>query len=75
MNFSYCTVFLKKRNISSNIKRSKVTEYAALIYHTLKPTFKELLNQHSKQKILAIFPRDEKLYIHVNQHLKCLSSI
>ena len=30
MNFSYFTVFLKKRNISSKIKRSKVTDYAAL---------------------------------------------
>ena len=31
LNFSYFTVFLKNRNISSDIKRSKVTEYAALI--------------------------------------------
>ena len=30
MNFSYFTVFLKNRNISSKIKRSKVTDYAAL---------------------------------------------
>ena len=30
MNFSFFTVFLKNRNISSNIKRSKVTDYAAL---------------------------------------------
>ena len=30
MNFSFFTVFLKNRNISSKIKRSKVTDYAAL---------------------------------------------
>ena len=30
LNFSYFTVFLKNRNISSKIKRSKVTDYAAL---------------------------------------------
>ena len=35
MNFSFFTVFLKNRNTSSKIKRSKVTEYAALIvYYT-----------------------------------------
>ena len=33
MNFSFFTVFLKNRNISSNIKRSKVTDYAALKCH------------------------------------------
>ena len=31
MNFSFFTVFLKNRNISSKIKRSKVTDYAAFI--------------------------------------------
>ena len=31
LNFSYFTVFLKNRNICSKIKRSKVTDYAALI--------------------------------------------
>ena len=30
LNFSFFTVFLKKRNISSKIKRSKITDYAAL---------------------------------------------
>ena len=30
LNFSFFTVFLKNRNISSKIKRSKVTDYAAL---------------------------------------------
>ena len=30
MNFSFFTVFLKNRNISSKIKRLKVTDYAAL---------------------------------------------
>ena len=30
LNFSSFTVFLKNRNISSKIKRSKVTDYAAL---------------------------------------------
>ena len=30
MNFSFFNVFLKNRNISSKIKRSKVTDYAAL---------------------------------------------
>ena len=30
MNCSFFTVFLKNRNISSKIKRSKVTDYAAL---------------------------------------------
>ena len=30
MNFSFLTVFLKNRNNSSKIKRSKVTDYAAL---------------------------------------------
>ena len=30
MNFSFFTVFLKNRNISSKIKRSKVTDYAGL---------------------------------------------
>ena len=30
MNFSFFTVFLKKRNISSKIKWSKITDYAAL---------------------------------------------
>ena len=29
-DFSYFTVFLKNRNISFKIKRSKVTDYAAL---------------------------------------------
>ena len=31
LNFSFFTVFLKNRIISSKIKRSKVTDYAALI--------------------------------------------
>ena len=31
LNFSFFTVFLKNINISSKIKRSKVTDYAALI--------------------------------------------
>ena len=31
MFFSFFTVFLKNRNISSKIKRSKVTDYAALM--------------------------------------------
>ena len=30
LNFSFVTVFLKNRNIISKIKRSKVTDYAAL---------------------------------------------
>ena len=30
LTFSFFTVFLKNRNISSKIKRSKVTDYAAL---------------------------------------------
>ena len=30
LNFSFFTVFLINRNISSKIKRSKVTDYAAL---------------------------------------------
>ena len=30
LNFSFFTVFLKNRNIISKIKRSKVTDYAAL---------------------------------------------
>ena len=31
--FKYFTVFLKNRNIISKMKRSKVTDYAALSYH------------------------------------------
>ena len=31
LNFSFSAVFLKNRNIISKIKRSKVTDYAALI--------------------------------------------
>ena len=31
MNFSFFTMFLKNRNIISKIKRSKVTDYAALM--------------------------------------------
>ena len=34
LNFSFFTVFLKNRNIISKIKRSKVTDYAALKGHT-----------------------------------------
>ena len=30
LNFSFFTVFLKNKNIISKIKRSKVTDYAAL---------------------------------------------
>ena len=30
LNFSFFTVFLKNRNVISKIKRSKVTDYAAL---------------------------------------------
>ena len=30
LNFSFFTVFLKNRNLISKIKRSKVTDYAAL---------------------------------------------
>ena len=30
LNFSFFTVFLKNRNIISKIKKSKVTDYAAL---------------------------------------------
>ena len=37
VNFSYFTVFLKNRNISSKIKRSKVTDYAALKVRFLLP--------------------------------------
>ena len=32
LNFSFFTVFLKIRNIISKIKRSKVTDYAALTH-------------------------------------------
>ena len=32
--FEYFTVFLKDRNFISKIRRSKVTDYAALIYIT-----------------------------------------
>ena len=32
----FFTVFLKNRNISSKFKRSKVTDYAALIFMTSK---------------------------------------
>ena len=32
MDFSFFTVFLKNRNISSKIKRSKATDYAALMH-------------------------------------------
>ena len=33
MNLSIFTVFLKNRNFTSKIKRSKVTDYAALIFN------------------------------------------
>ena len=33
LNFSFLTVFLKNRNIRSKIKRSKVTDNAALRVH------------------------------------------
>ena len=36
MNFSFFTVDLKNRNISSKIKRSKVTDYAALSVHVME---------------------------------------
>ena len=32
--FAFFTVFLKKRNSISKIKRSKVTDYAALKWHS-----------------------------------------
>ena len=35
LNFSFLTVFLKNSNIISKIKRSKVTDYAALKGHTI----------------------------------------
>ena len=38
MNFSFFTVFLKNRNISSKIKRSKVTENAAFFKETKSAT-------------------------------------
>ena len=39
MHFSFFTVFLKNRDIISKIKRSKVTDYAALIGvdYTIEP--------------------------------------
>ena len=40
MDFSIFTVFLKNRNIISKIKRSKVTDYAALnMLHTRLCTY------------------------------------
>ena len=36
LDFSIFTVFLKNRNIISKIRRSKVTDYAALIHSPLK---------------------------------------
>ena len=33
--FEFFTVFLKNRNIISKIRRSKVTDYAALIIHVV----------------------------------------
>ena len=42
LNFSFFTVFLKNRNISSKIKRSKVTDYAAL--------------NNTDQEVLCIWP-------------------
>ena len=35
MNFSIFTVFLKNRNIISKMKRSKVTDYAALTFYKI----------------------------------------
>ena len=43
LNFSFFTVFLKNRNISSKIKRSKVTEYAALTIFFTSHVFLKLL--------------------------------
>ena len=36
MNLSILTVFLKNRNFNSKIRRSKVTDYAALIHIRIK---------------------------------------
>ena len=47
--FGFFTVFLKNRNISSKIKRSKVTDYAALNVKKKK----QLKNFHFYRKSLA----------------------
>ena len=49
------TVFLKNRNISSKIKRSKVTDYAALI--------PENEIQHENSSLISIDPASQKIYL------------
>ena len=45
--FEYFTVFLKNRNFISKLKRSKITDYAALKYNSLMfHTFKKVSNEH-----------------------------
>ena len=66
VNFSFFTVFLKNRNISSKIKRSKVTDYAALNETDLKCNMtpikiKDTQNLNSTQRT-----KDSKDHIYQN---------
>ena len=66
MNFSFFTVFLKNRNISSKIKRSKVTDYAALSYefgvHTISRLFAETIDiMFVRMEPFILWPEHEQL--------------
>ena len=52
-NFSIFTLFLKNKNIISKIRRSKVTDYAALNYYPL-PYFGGICKKSPKSKQMPI---------------------
>ena len=65
MNLSIFTVFLKNRNLISKIKRSKVTDYAALI-----KTFKIILYSQRALLNVIIFIIPIIIFINLSKFLK-----
>ena len=62
-------MFLKNRNISSKIKRSKVTDYAALILYILMYSYNKLGIVHCKYMYLGVSGYNFKKYIILSEDL------
>ena len=61
MNFSFFTVFLKNRNISSKIKRSKVKDNAALKMQLVLRFFPQCLNFKCFQVEISSYTKGEDM--------------
>ena len=76
MNLSIFTVFLKSRNITSKIKRSKVTDYAALIIWENESFInRENLQYKKNSRVGLIAIKDESIPINRDDRFGSLSSL